>query len=89
MRLSDGVRIDRNDGRLFLCAEEANCPVRDEDRYILELLEAGEIDDKTLIERVERQEQVCSVTAELRLAQVVLDYGDYIAPASARRVIEA
>lgn len=87
MQLIPGVIVSCG-AHLMLQMGEKQQQVRSADDYILRSIAAGLTEEAQLIALVARTEQVDEVLAKLRLAQLVLDYGDYLAPAE-RDPIEA
>lgn len=88
MKLDRNVRIVRDEQGMTLWSGEKQRRVQKEDEYILDAL-GRKITEAGLIDLVKKQENLCDLTAGLRLAQAVLDYGDFLAPAENGRAIEA
>ena len=87
MRLIPGVTITCGpDLTLHIGAKHQR--VRGPDDYILRSIAAGLTEEARLIALVAQTEQTDEMLAKLRLAQLVLDYGDFLAPAE-RDPIEA
>lgn len=81
MELKKTVVITQTESGLSLRLGAEQRPVDAADEYIFRLLGKGAVEDRALIDLVAKEESLCEITAELRLAQLVLDYGDYLAPA--------
>lgn len=80
MKLDKHVRLVSEQDALFLCKGQEKKYVETEDRYIFQLLEHGRVEDKRLISLVAETEKLCEVSADLRLVQIALEYGNYLAP---------
>ncbi|MDD3219175.1 MAG: hypothetical protein PHC41_06115 [Lachnospiraceae bacterium] len=59
-----------------------------EDEYIIAAMEKGICDDEKLLQVIMEQEQYTEMIARLRLAEFVVEYGDYIAPIQRHMKIE-
>ena len=62
--------------------------VTKEDEYIIGEVELGITDDQKLIEKIMEKEQVDEMIARCRLAQLVVDYGEYIEELTGHMIIE-
>lgn len=85
MKLNENVLISRTGGRMVLCLEKAEKPVQQADEYIFLAMRDGHSDGQ-LIELVAKRESLSELMADLRLAQVALEYSDYIAPVDKRAI---
>ncbi|MBQ9535711.1 MAG: hypothetical protein IJU78_07710 [Clostridia bacterium] len=88
MKLINGAELSCRDNDMILRLGGKSRAVKEADRYIFLAVTDGGIEDSALIELVATREKICEITAELRLAQLVLDYGEYLAPADIR-IIDA
>lgn len=80
MKLDKHVQLVSEQDALFLCKGEEKKHVEKEDRYIFQLLEHGRVEDKRLSSLVAEKENLCEVSADLRLVQIALEYGNFLAP---------
>ena len=80
MKLDKHVQLVSEQDALFLCKGQEKKYVEKEDRYIFQLLEHGRVEDKRLISLVAEKENLCEVSADLRLVQIALEYGNFLAP---------
>ncbi|MGN0151696.1 MAG: hypothetical protein ACI39Q_04410 [Wujia sp.] len=88
MKWKDEVTIEKrkNIYRFHMSGNEM--PVDQEDVYICDAIEGGMTDDKELLRLIMKKEDENEVIASLRLAQFVLDYGDFISNDLGHMVIE-
>ena len=79
MKLKESVVVKHLENAIQLCIGSACRPVEEADAYIFLLLEADPVEDCSLIELVAKQESLNEINVGLRLTQLVLDYGEYLA----------
>lgn len=86
MKWKNNVIYDKKQSCLRL--NDSLTQVEEEDVYICDALEHSITDEKAIIGLIMEQEKENDVMASLRLAQFVLDYGDYISNDVGHMVIE-
>ena len=87
MRWKPDVILEKKDGYLFVY-ESKKKQVKKEDEYIIQLVEQGIYDDKRLVANIMKNEEVDELLARFRLAQFIVDYGDYIEELNGYQKIE-
>ena len=85
MKLGENVLIIRARERMFLRREKADKPVQRADEYIFLAMRDGQSDGQ-LNALVAEREGLSELMADLRLAQLVLEFSDYIAPADKQAI---
>lgn len=87
MRWKTSVNIVKNNG--YELQQGTNTiKIAPEDEYIIEAVEHGIIKDEELVKVIMKHENVNDIVASFRLAQFVVDYGDFIAELNGHMVIE-
>ncbi|MBQ8094938.1 MAG: hypothetical protein IJ242_15405 [Clostridia bacterium] len=84
MRLEEGTRIEHTPDGMWLNLRGHRQKIHFQDQYIINAVLDGDTEDELLIQLVNRSEGLDELDAELRLAQLVIDYGDYLASADRR-----
>ena len=94
MKWKPGATIERNKEELRFCYREPEeeqskeKTAAKEDYYIIDAIESGMTDDKELLQLVGDTEQTNDVVSGFRLAQFILDYGEYISNDVGHMMIE-
>ncbi|WP_167957551.1 hypothetical protein [Anaerosporobacter faecicola] len=82
------VIVKKTNNGYQLQIDDDKTVVKKEDTYIVRSIEKGITDDKWLTAIVMKTEQIEEVFARFRLAQFVLDYGEYILNDVGHMIIE-
>lgn len=77
MQWKSDVTIERNDG-LWLCIGDKKIAVDKDDETIVRKMEQGITDDDALLKCLSEDNGESLAECGLRLAQFVVDYGEYI-----------
>ena len=87
MKWKPEVMLHQNGGYLLTNGRDEK-RIAKEDEYIFLAVERGTKEDQNIIEIIMEKEQVDEIIARCRLAQFVVDYGEYIEELTGHIMIE-
>lgn len=88
MRWKQGVVVQNADKCQFTSSNMQK-DILPEDEYIVQAVESGVSEDEELIRIIMEKEDVDEIVARLRIAQFVIEHGEYIAELEGHMMIEA
>lgn len=88
MKFKSGVIVEKKQGKLILSLEKESREVLDEDGFIVQALIKDVEKEDELVNLVVKHDKTSLILANLRMAQFVIDYGDYLSNEIGHMIIE-